>query len=150
MPTELTNDIGEELRERGHEYGTTTSRPRRTGWFDVPATLHGAETAGVTEIALMKLDILDEMPFIDVCVAYRVDGDRYEYLADTDPSFMERAIPIYERLPGWNTNTTDARTFSDLHPNAQGYVSFLEQRLRRPIRIVSVGPERGQTIYRAA
>lgn len=150
MPTELEDDMGEYLREHGKEYGATTGRPRRTGWLDAMATKYGAQTSGVTEIALTKLDILDELPYINIAVGYEIDGKQYSQLEDMDPEIMEKAKPIYEIVDGWSQEITGVRSYEDLPENAKNYVSKVEKLVGLPVSVISVGPKREQTIYRAA
>jgi adenylosuccinate synthase len=148
FPTEQVGDEGDLLRLRGKEYGATTGRPRRCGWFDAVAVAWAARVAGFTELALTKVDVLDGLPRIPVCVAYR-DGERMlEAVATT--SVMQRVHPIYDELPGWSGDTSAARHPDDLPAEAQAYVAMIEQRVGVPIRLISVGPQRDAAIARAA
>lgn len=145
LPTELLDATGDLIRERGREYGTTTGRPRRTGWFDAVAARFVAQLNGVTDIALTLLDVFDSFESIDVCVAYDLDGERM----DTIPSRIEelnRITPIYERMEGWKQSTVDARSESDLPTRALNYVQFLEDQIGAPITLVGVGPAREQLV----
>ncbi len=147
MPTELDNEEGQILRIQGPrpEVGTTTGRPRRTGWFDAVASSYSAQINSVTSIAITRLDVLDPFPSIQVCTAYKIDGKT----VDTPPASIgafNRAVPVYEELPGWLAESTGARRFDELPENAQRYVKRLGQLIGRPIEIVSVGPEREQVI----
>ncbi len=147
MPTELNNEEGQILRLQGPrpEIGTTTGRPRRTGWFDAVASNYSAQINSVTSIAITRLDVLDPFPAIQVCTAYTIDGKK----VDTPPASIgafNRAVPVYEEMPGWQSESTGARRFEDLPENAQLYVKRLGQLIGRPIEIVSVGPEREQVI----
>jgi adenylosuccinate synthase len=148
-PTELTDDIGKGIATRGREFGTTTGRPRRVGWFDAVSLRYAIAVNSVSSIMLNKLDILSGIPELLLCVAYEVDGERVE----TWPSsadVLARAKPIYERFPGWAEEIHDVRSLNDLPENARRYVSALEQQAGVPIALISVGPERTQTIERAA
>jgi adenylosuccinate synthase len=145
MPTELLDEDGQILRISGPrpEVGTTTGRPRRTGWFDAVASSYSAQVNSVTSIA--SLDVLDPFPAIKVCTGYEIDGQ----LVKTPPASLgafNRAQPQYEELPGWQADSTGARRFAELPPNAQRYVKRLGELIGRPIEIVSVGPEREQVI----
>jgi adenylosuccinate synthase len=147
MPTELMDEDGQILRLQGPrpEVGTTTGRPRRTGWFDAVASRYSAQVNSVTGIALTRLDVLDPFPAIQVCTSYKIDG----YEVTTPPasiSAFERAKPQFEELPGWQADCTGARKFAELPENAQRYVRRICELIGRPIEIVSVGPEREQVI----
>lgn len=148
MPTEQQNEIGKELQRVGKEIGTTTGRDRRAGWFDAPATKYGIDhAAGITEVALMKLDILDNFDSIEVGVAYDVNGKTVRKL--TDPDDMRDAVPIYETRPGWNQPISEIRNYDDLPENARGYVERIEELIETPITAISVGPSQDAIIYRA-
>jgi adenylosuccinate synthase len=147
MPTELMDEDGQILRLQGPrpEVGTTTGRPRRTGWFDAVASRYSAQVNSVTGIALTRLDVLDTFPAIQVCTSYKIDGHE----VTTPPasiSAFERAQPHFEELPGWQSDCTGARKFAELPENAQRYVRRIGELIGRPIEIVSVGPEREQVI----
>jgi adenylosuccinate synthase len=150
LPTELTDVDGDELRERGVEYGTSTGRPRRCGWYDAVAVRFSVRLAGYSSIALTKLDVLDRFERIRVCVAYRdpQSGRRWETVP-ASASVYARLEPVYEDLPGWNADTRAARSWPDLPPEAQAYVRRLEALAGVPVSHVSVGPEREQMIVRA-
>ena len=145
FPTELFDDDGERLRSVGHEYGTTTGRPRRCGWFDLPIARYASRINGVTDLVLTKLDVLTGWERIPVCVAYEVDGDRTAELPMTQTGF-HHARPVYEYLPGWTEDITGARTLADLPRNARAYVDYLEERSGAPISAIGVGPDRAATI----
>ena len=147
FPTELHDAIGEALRERGHEYGTTTGRPRRCGWFDAVAARHSVQVNGLDSAALTRLDILDALDRIQVCVAYELDGQRIDYFSGI-PSVLERCRPIYEEFPGWQTSIHRCRRYEELPPAARRYVERLEELLGVPFDIISVGAQREQTICR--
>jgi adenylosuccinate synthase len=147
-PTELSDGIGRGIADRGHEYGTVTGRPRRVGWFDAVPLRYAVAVNSVSSIMLNKLDILSGIDRLRICVAYEIDGRR----VDTWPSSgaaLARAKPIYDEFPGWSEPINDIRSLSDLPDNARRYVSALEEHARVPIVLVSVGPERTQTIERA-
>ncbi|MHB9130634.1 MAG: adenylosuccinate synthase [Armatimonadota bacterium] len=145
FPTELNNAIGDHIRELGHEYGTTTGRPRRCGWLDICVLRKAARANGLDYLAVTHLDILDDFDEIPLCVAYEIDGKR----VDIFPSALwetERAIPIYEMMPGWNTSTADCRDFAELPQNAQRYLDRVAELTGVTICMVTVGNERNQTI----
>jgi adenylosuccinate synthase len=147
FPTELDDEIGQRIRDRGNEYGTVTKRPRRCGWFDAVAVRYTSRLSGATELSLMLLDVLSGFETINVCVAYELDGKRIEsFPSDVDD--LARAKPIYETLPGWAEEIDHIEKYDDLPENAKKYVARLEEILGRPISIVSVGPGREQTIVR--
>jgi adenylosuccinate synthase len=148
FPTELLDEVGEGIRARGHEVGTTTGRPRRVGWFDAVPIRFAVAVNSVSSIMLNKLDILSGLESIPLCVAYEVDGRR----VDRWPSSSEvlaRATPIYERFAGWSEPIHDVRSLAGLPENARRYVTAVEELAGVPIVLVSVGPERTQTIERA-
>ena len=147
FPTELHDDEGERLRAAGHEFGTTTGRPRRCGWFDVPVVRYAARINGVTDIALTKLDVLTGREKVPVCVAYDVGGHRHDELP-VSQSDIHHAIPIYENLDGWDADITGARTTADLPKAARHYVETLEEMVGTRISIVGVGPARDAVIQR--
>lgn len=144
FPTELPGPEGDRLRERGGEYGATTGRPRRCGWFDAVAVSWAARVAGFTELALTKIDVLDGLDRVPICIGYR-DGDRW-LSAPPVTAIMERVQPFYEELPGWEGPTSSARTIEALPPEARAYIAEIEQRVGVPITLVSVGPERESAI----
>ncbi len=145
MPTELTDAVGDRLRECGQEYGTTTGRPRRCGWFDGVAARYTIRLNGCGSISLTRLDVLDTFESIKVCVAYEIHGDRRDAFPGSRIE-LEGARPIYEELPGWQTDTSQCRNFDDLPPQAQRYVRRIEQIIGASAALVSVGPERNQAI----
>ena len=145
FPTELLDSDGERLRRDGAEFGTTTGRPRRCGWYDVPIARYAARVNGVTDFVLTKLDVLTGWDKIPVCVGYEVDGKRVEELPVNQTDF-HHARPVYEYLDGWTDNLSGARTLEDLPPNARAYVQFLEERSGAPFSAVGVGPGRAQTV----
>jgi len=147
MPTELHDEDGRILRLQGPrpEVGTTTGRPRRTGWFDAVASRYSAQVNSVSSVALTRLDVLDPFPSIQVCVSYKIDGKEV-HSPPASISAYERAEPQYEELPGWQEDSTRARRFEELPRNAQRYVQRIGELIGRPVEIVSVGPEREQVI----
>jgi adenylosuccinate synthase len=144
FPSEQDNETGQYLRDRGNEYGTTTGRPRRCGWFDAFAARYAADLSGVDEFALSLLDVLSGLDEIQVCTGYRIDGKTLEAF---DPAVMDRAECVYETLPGWKEEITDCERIEDLPEAARAYVDRIEALLARPVGIVSVGPDREQTIF---
>jgi adenylosuccinate synthase len=145
FPTELNDDAGEKLRADGHEYGTTTGRPRRCGWYDAVIARYAARVNGVTDFVLTKLDVLTGWDKIPVCVAYEVDGVRYDEMPMTQTAF-HHATPVYEYFDGWTEDITKARTFEDLPKNAQLYIRALEEMSGAPFSSIGVGPDREQTL----
>ncbi|BCJ39093.1 adenylosuccinate synthetase [Actinocatenispora thailandica] len=147
FPTELFDENGEHLRKVGGEYGVTTGRPRRTGWFDAVVARYATRVNGLTDLVLTKLDILSGLPRVPLCVAYDVNGTRHDEMPMTQTDF-HHAKPIYEYLDGWWEDLADIRKFEDLPANAQRYVERVEQLAGAPVSIVGVGPRRDQTIVR--
>ena len=147
FPTELFDQWGEFLREKGFEFGTTTGRERRCGWFDAPVAKFATRINGLTDIFLTKLDVLTGIKEIPVCVAYDVDGVRMEEIPVSQSDF-HHAKPIYENYPGWDEDITGAKKFEDLPKNAQDYVLALEKLSGTRISAIGVGPERNATIVR--
>ncbi|NJP44448.1 adenylosuccinate synthase [Actinacidiphila epipremni] len=145
FPTELFDEDGERLRTVGHEFGVTTGRNRRCGWFDAVIARYATRVNGLTDFFLTKLDILTGWERIPVCVGYEVDGRRVEELPYSQSDF-HHAKPIYEYLPGWSEDITKAKTFADLPKNAQSYVKALEEMSGAPISAIGVGPGRTETI----
>jgi adenylosuccinate synthase len=147
FPTELFDESGEFLRATGHEYGTTTGRPRRCGWYDAPIARYSARINGVTDFVLTKLDVLTGLEEIPVCVAYEVDGKRFDEMPVNQSDF-HHATPIYENFPGWTEDISTARTFADLPKNAQDYIVALEKISGARISAIGVGPARDAIIVR--
>jgi len=145
FPTELDSELGDRLRELGGEYGATTGRPRRCGWFDAVVLRYAARVNGLTGLALTKLDVLDSFDEVKVAVAYEADGQVLEEFPE-DLAVLERARPIYETLPGWRAPTGGARAVEDLPARARGYLERIEELTGVPIWFVSVGTERGEII----
>ncbi|MCH7689228.1 MAG: adenylosuccinate synthetase, partial [Planctomycetes bacterium] len=146
FPTELHDDIGQHIRETGNEYGTVTGRPRRCGWFDAVAAGYGARLSGVDSLVIALLDVLSEFDELKICEAYEINGER-----TTDfPSHVEdlaNAKPVYRTLPGWNTDITGVRDPKHLPENARRYADTLAELIDTPVEIISVGPDREQTIF---
>ena len=148
FPTEMLKgeeELGQLIRERGREYGASTGRPRRCGWFDSFATRYAAEINGFTSVALTKLDVLDTLDEIKVCIGYKLDGQLCESLPAVSQD-LRRVEPVYETLPGWKSSTLGMTEMSSLPTNARRYVDFLSQQIGVEIGLVSTGPERSQTI----
>ena len=148
FPTELENEIGERIRTVGREFGTVTGRPRRCGWFDAVAARYSTQVSGSTEVALMLLDVLSGLPELQVAVRYEDENGRKIETLPAHLADFERCRPVYETLPGWSEDLTKARSWSDLPQAARDYVNFLAEQIGVPVSIVSVGPERTQTIVR--
>ncbi|GAA3142694.1 adenylosuccinate synthase [Planomonospora alba] len=145
FPTELTDEMGDWLRTTGGEYGVTTGRNRRCGWFDAVIARYATRINGVTDFFLTKLDVLSGLEKIPVCVAYEVDGVRHDEIPMTQTDF-HHAKPVYEEFPGWQEDITGAKSFDDLPPNAQAYVRALEEMSGAPISAIGVGPGRTETL----
>jgi adenylosuccinate synthase len=147
FPTELDNEWGKFLREKGHEYGVTTGRPRRCGWLDIPILKHAVRVNGLTEIALTKIDVLTGIEEIKVCTAYK-HGDK---VVEEFPPYLENEIPyepVYESWSGWNEDITGCRNYDELPINAQKYIERIEELVGVPANIISVGPGRKEAIIR--
>ncbi|MBF0672473.1 MAG: adenylosuccinate synthase [Salinibacterium sp.] len=147
FPTELFDESGDFLRNNGGEFGTTTGRPRRCGWYDAPIARYSARINGVTDFVLTKLDVLTGLETIPVCVAYEVDGVRVDEMPVSQSDF-HHAEPIYEEFPGWSEDITGARRFEDLPKNAQDYVIALEKMSGSRISLIGVGPGRDEIVVR--
>ena len=147
FPTELLDENGERLRQIGGEVGTTTGRPRRCGWYDSVVARYATRINGLTDFFLTKLDVLSGFKEIPVCVAYEIDGKRYDEMPMTQTQF-HHAKPIYEMMPGWDEDISNARKFEDLPVNAQKYVEFLEKISGAPMSAIGVGQHRDATISR--
>jgi adenylosuccinate synthase len=146
FPTMLDNEIGDYLREKGHEYGATTGRKRTCGWLDLPTLRYGTWLNGYTELALMKLDVLSGLKEVAVCTGYELDGTVHDMplLAHE----MEQVKPVYQTLPGWDEDLSDITSYDALPANAQAFIAYVEKAVGVPIKYVSVGPDRKQTIVR--
>jgi adenylosuccinate synthase len=149
FPTELMDGeegIGEKIRRTGREYGTVTGRPRRCGWFDAVAARYTAQLSDADELAIMLLDVLSVADEIAICTSYEIDGERTDDFP-SDAFRLERCRPVYEKLPGWRTELDRIRRLADLPAAARRYVDRLSELLRLSVSIVSVGPDREQTIF---
>ena len=147
FPTEQDNDVGQYIRDKGNEYGTTTGRPRRCGWFDAVAVSYSATIGGIDSVALMHLDTLTGLKEIKICKAYKIEGKMATFFpANTER--LSQAIPIYEKLSGWDEDIIEVNDFDDLPTNAQHFVCLVEEIIKRPVTIIGVGPKRSQTIFR--
>ncbi|HYE95485.1 MAG TPA: adenylosuccinate synthetase, partial [Rubricoccaceae bacterium] len=145
FPTELTDGVGERLRAEGREYGATTGRPRRCGWLDGVALRYTTRLNGFTDLAVTKLDVLSGMPELKVCTRYRLDGKETDRFPSDLPS-LERVEPVYETLPGFEGDLTEAAAYEDLPPSARAYLDFVSDFLGVPISMVSTGPRREETL----
>jgi adenylosuccinate synthase len=146
FPTEQDNDVGQHIRDRGNEYGTVTRRPRRCGWFDAVAVRYTARLSGVDALAVMLLDVLSELPELKICTAYEIDGRRVtDFPSHVDD--LRRAVPVLETLPGWQQEITKVRTMDGLPGQARQYLDRISQLIGQPVEVVSIGPDREQTIF---
>ncbi|PJE33403.1 Adenylosuccinate synthetase [Pseudooceanicola marinus] len=145
FPTELEDETGQRLGERGHEFGTVTGRKRRCGWFDAALVKQTCAVSGVNGIALTKLDVLDGFETLKICVGYELDGKRMDYLP-TASDEQARCTPVYEEMPGWSESTEGARSWADLPANAIKYVRRVEELIECPVALLSTSPERDDTI----
>jgi adenylosuccinate synthase len=147
FPVEQDNEIGQYIRERGQEYGTTTGRPRRCGWFDAVAVSYSARISAVDSIALMHLDTLSGLKELKICRAYNIDGQEKTFFP-ANITRLSQAVPVYESVPGWDEEITEASDYHELPVNAQNYLRRIEEITDTPISAIGVGPERSQTIFR--
>ena len=147
MPTELKDETGDMIRERAHEYGATTGRPRRCGWFDAVAARFSSRINGFTGTAITRLDILDAFAQLKICVAYELDGNKIDYFP-ASVAALERCQPIYEELPGWQTSTSHIRQHEQLPAEARQYIARLEELTSCQVNLICVGPGREETIYK--
>ncbi|HAB35042.1 MAG TPA: adenylosuccinate synthase [Cryomorphaceae bacterium] len=147
FPTELDNDLGQAIRDKGHEYGSTTGRPRRTGWLDLPALRYAVEVNGVTQLMMMKADVLSGLKELEVCTAYEYRGETITHL----PYSLEEDLitPIYTTLSGWDEDLTGVTDVKNLPTSLEAYTRFIEQETGVPVVLISVGPDREQTLWRA-
>ncbi len=146
FPTELTNETGEHLRKKGHEYGATTGRPRRCGWLDLVALKYAIMLNGVTELIMTKADILSGFKKINVCTHYLLNGKKIDYV----PYESEGITPVYKELQGWNEDLSELKSVSSIPDELNAYITYIEKELKTPVTIVSVGPDRRQTLPRRA
>ncbi|MFC1985667.1 adenylosuccinate synthase [Chloroflexota bacterium] len=145
MPTELKDETGDLIREQAHEYGTTTGRPRRCGWFDAVTARLSSRVNGFTGAAITRLDILDILPSLKICVGYELDGKNIDYFPSSIAA-LDKCQPIYEELPGWQVPTTHIREYEQLPPQARQYIARLQEIISCPVSLISVGSAREQTI----
>ncbi|MCY3649120.1 MAG: adenylosuccinate synthetase, partial [Acidimicrobiaceae bacterium] len=144
--TELFDEVGDHLVDAGGEFGTNTGRRRRTGWLDLVMLRHAVRLNSLTEVALTKLDVLGGLDRLKVCVAYELDGERYEHMP-YHQSVIHKAVPVYEELDGWSTDLSGITSSAELPAAAADYIAFLEEGIGVPIRLVGVGPGRSQYLY---
>ncbi|MFN0121578.1 MAG: adenylosuccinate synthetase, partial [Blastocatellia bacterium] len=149
FPTELDNELGEYIRATGGEYGASTGRPRRTGWFDAVVARYAVMINGLQSMALTKLDVLDDLDELKICIAYRIDGRETDQIPD-DADQMALAVPVYETMPGWKARTAGISRYDDLPENARRYIDRLSALSGAPFSIISTGPERNETILNSA
>jgi adenylosuccinate synthase len=147
FPTELTNSTGDKIRERGHEYGTTTGRPRRCGWIDAVALRYTAAVSGATHLAIMLLDVLSGFDELQICTHYKVRGETTDWFP-ADALELEHARPVFETLKGWQEPLDNVTSFDQLPASAKNYLARLEHHVGVPIKIVSIGASRHQTLVR--
>ena len=147
FPTEIDGDLAHYIRERGHEYGTVTGRPRRVGYLDAVALRHACRVSGINYLSIMLFDVLSGLKTVKICTAYELDGKEIDYVPAT-LSALERCKPIFIKLPGWNEEITEIRDFEKLPDNAKQYLRKIEELTNTEIAIVSVGPDRTQTIIK--
>jgi adenylosuccinate synthase len=147
FPTELLDGLGDQIRETGHEYGTTTGRARRVGWFDAAVARYAVSTNGIDSIVLTKIDVLDALPAVRICTGYRSKGEEWDHPM-ANISHLKHAEPVYEELPGWMTSTRECRNFDDLPAACRRYVDRLGELCGAAVDVVSVGPDREHTLVR--
>jgi len=147
LPVEQDNEIGQYIRDKGHEYGTTTGRPRRCGWFDAVAVSYSVTIGDIDSIAMMHLDTLSGLKEVNICKAYKINGEEITFFP-ANTARLSEASPVYETVPGWDEDITGVADFDDLPVNARHYVCLVEEVVKKPITIIGVGPKRSQTIFR--
>jgi adenylosuccinate synthase len=145
FPTELSDGVGERLRQRGQEFGATTGRPRRTGWFDAAALKRSIQLNGVSGLCITKLDVLDGAQTVKICTGYEIDGAMSDILP-VGAEELERCVPVYEDLPGWMESTVGVKAFGRLPAAARTYLKRIQELTGVPIDLISTGPERDETI----
>jgi len=145
FPTELQDELGEKIREKGGEYGATTGRPRRCGWLDAVVVNHSIRVNGIREMVITKLDVLNDFDTIKICVGYRVDGKVFHHVP-SNLEILTRSEPVYEELSGWRTEIKGAKNFKDLPSNAKRYIRRIEELIHTKVTMISVGSERNETI----
>jgi adenylosuccinate synthase len=147
FPSEQDNETGQLIRDKGNEYGTTTGRPRRCGWFDAVAVAYSCAISAIEEIALMHLDTLSGMDELKLCKAYKIEGKETKFFPANSAKLYGSKC-IYETVPGWEEDISGVKDFDDLPLNARNYVTLIEELVGRPVTIIGVGPKRSQTIFR--
>jgi len=145
FPTELSDNVGERLRQRGQEFGATTGRPRRTGWFDAAALKRSIQLNGVSGLCITKLDVLDGAEVLKICTGYEIDG-RLSDILPVGAEELERCVPVYDELAGWQESTVGVKTYEGLPKAARKYLRRIEELCAVPADIISTGPERDETI----
>jgi adenylosuccinate synthase len=146
FPTELDNDTGSYIRDRGNEYGTTTGRPRRCGWFDAVAVRYSVTIGGIDTIALMHLDTLSGIEQLNICKAYKINSEDSTFFP-SNIGALAKARPVYQTVRGWDEDISEITDFDELPQNAQHYVTLIEDFTKAPVTIIGVGPKRRQTIF---
>ncbi len=146
FPTELLNDIGKDIQEKGHEFGATTGRTRRCGWIDLVALRYAIRVSGITSIVLTKIDVLSHFDEIGICTAYRYDGKETKVFP-TDQEVLSKVEPVYEMLPGWKSDISNAKQIRELPQAAQNYINFIDKNIEVPIDVISNGPGREQILW---
>ncbi|MHC4075831.1 MAG: adenylosuccinate synthase [Planctomycetota bacterium] len=147
FPSEQDNEIGQYIRDKGNEYGTTTGRPRRCGWFDAVAVSYTATVGAIDELAMLHLDTLSGLKEVKICSGYEIDGQKTDFFPSNGQK-LQKAKCIYDTLPGWDEDIAEVKTFDDLPVNAQNYIYAVQEKTGRTVRIIGVGPRRDQTIFR--
>jgi adenylosuccinate synthase len=147
FPTELTDALGDKIREIGSEYGTTTGRARRVGWFDAAVGRYAVNTNGINSIVLTKVDVLDSLDTIKICTEYKSKGEFWDHPM-SNISHLKHADGVYQEMPGWMTPTRDCRRYEDLPPACRAYVDRIGELCGAPVDVVSVGPDREHTLVR--
>jgi len=147
FPSEQDNETGRYIRDRGNEYGTTTGRPRRCGWFDAVAAAYSATIGGINEVAMMHLDTLAGLKELKVCRAYKINGSETTFFP-SDAAQLEKAECVYETTAGWDEDLSEMKIFDDLPQDVRDYVALVEEIIKVPVSIIGVGPKRSQTIFR--
>lgn len=145
FPTELFDDMGQMLRDKGNEYGATTGRPRRCGWFDAVSVRRSVQLNSITGLCITKLDVLDGLESVQICNAYELDGET-RHTPPVGADAYERCQPVYEEMPGWQESTVGAKHYDDLPENAKNYLTRLQELCETPIAVISTGPDRAETI----
>lgn len=145
LPTELFDEMGKYLQQKGHEFGTTTSRPRRCGWLDLVVVRHACMISGITKLAITKLDVLDSLKQVKICTHYQLNGKKIDYFP-ANIEDVKQCKPIYKEFKGWNEIDKNSSKFSDIPKEAQEYLHFIEKELQVPIAVISIGPGRRETI----